>query len=96
MDRKVNCWEHRRCGREPGGARAAELGVCPAAVEGRLDGVHGGLNGGRACWAVEGTSCHKTLGAKFNDCLRCTFFGQVQEEEGRDFQLMAALRARLR
>ncbi len=26
----MNCWEFRKCGREEGGAKASELGVCPA------------------------------------------------------------------
>ena len=47
-----NCWEHKKCGREPGGSETESLGVCPAAVESRLDGVHGGRNAGRACWIV--------------------------------------------
>ena len=50
--RAINCWEYWGCGRESGGVNAIEEGVCPAARETRLDGVHGGRNGGRACWAV--------------------------------------------
>jgi hypothetical protein len=26
----VNCWEFKKCGMEKGGAKATELGVCPA------------------------------------------------------------------
>lgn len=29
---KKNCRYHTGCGRTPGGRRAAELGICPAAV----------------------------------------------------------------
>ena len=56
-DVKLNCWEFKRCGREPGGMNSRELGVCPAASETRVDGANGGHNGGRACWAVAGTLC---------------------------------------
>ena len=28
----INCWEVKKCGREPGGAKVAELGVCPAST----------------------------------------------------------------
>ena len=54
---KLNCWEHKRCGRELGGINSKELGICPATVEPRLNGVNSGKNGGRACWAVAGTLC---------------------------------------
>jgi len=32
-DKKKNCWEFMKCGREPGGVNAIELGVCRAATE---------------------------------------------------------------
>ena len=96
MAAQENCWENRHCGREPGGARAHLLGVCPAATETRLDEINGGDNGGRSCWAVEGTSCHETLGNKFTDCLHCEFLIQVQDEEGSNFQIMRRQRERLR
>ncbi len=95
MAARQNCWEYRHCGREPGGAHVDELGVCPAAVEERLDGVNGGHNGGRACWAVEDTRCYATLGAKFSDCLKCDFLLKVQDEEVSTFQLMGGVRERL-
>ena len=41
----------------PGGRRVEECGVCPAAVEERLDGVLGGVNAGRSCWMVVGAFC---------------------------------------
>jgi hypothetical protein len=28
--KKLNCWEVKKCGREPGGVKVKELGVCPA------------------------------------------------------------------
>jgi len=95
MAGRQNCWEYRECGREPGGDRVEELGVCPAAAEGRLDGVNGGHNGGRACWAVEDTLCYSSIGAKFSNCLHCDFLLKVQDEEVATFQLMEGVRDRL-
>ncbi len=55
--KKLNCWEMKNCGREPGGAHANNLGICSATVETRLDGIHDGRNAGRSCWVVAGTPC---------------------------------------
>ncbi len=83
---KQNCWEFKKCGREPGGAKAKELGVCPAATEERTDGVNGGRNGGRACWAITGTLCggkaQGTFASKVGNCLKCEFYQTVGAEEG--------------
>jgi len=29
MKECLNCWEFKKCGREPGGEKASELGICP-------------------------------------------------------------------
>jgi hypothetical protein len=83
---KMNCWQVKNCGRQPGGAKVAELGVCPAAGEKALTGVNGGLNGGRACWAIAGTLCGgKVQGSyamKLTNCMQCAFYKQVADEEG--------------
>ena len=75
--RPLNCWEFKKCGREPGGAKAEELGVCQAAIESRVDEVNRGKNGGRSCWAVTGTLCggevQGTFAAKLGNCLMCDF-----------------------
>ena len=96
--RPLNCWEARACGREPGGAKVDEMGVCPAATESRLHGCNRGSNGGRACWAVPNTECAKTFNTveKFTHCLQCAFFNRVDEEEGRNFEVMGLLREKLR
>jgi len=62
---KKNCWEIKKCGRETGGAKTRELGVCIASAEKRLDGVNGGKNAGRACWGVSGTLCGGTVQGSF-------------------------------
>lgn len=83
---KVNCWEFKKCGREPGGSKASELGMCPAATESRLDGTNSGSNGGRACWGLAGTLCggkvQGTFASKVGNCLKCDFYQLVGQEEG--------------
>ena len=83
---KKNCWEVKGCGREPGGVKAKELGVCVAATEKRVDGVNEGKNAGRACWAVTGTFCggkvQGSFASKVMNCMNCDFYRQVEKEEG--------------
>jgi signal transduction histidine kinase len=79
-----NCWEFKKCGREPGGVHVHELGVCPAATVTRVDGVNDGKNGGRTCWAIAGTMCSGrvlgTYAAKMTDCQACEFYQQIQRD----------------
>ncbi len=93
--KKPNCWEYKKCGREPGGIKVHELGVCPSAIESGLDGTHGGKNAGRACWVVAGTFCggkeQGTFAQKYGNCVICDFFKMVKEAEGPDFTLSADL-----
>ncbi len=97
---KVNCWEFKKCGRQPQGKNVAELGLCPAAVEDRLDGEHDGVNGGRACWVVAGTLCkgevQGTFAEKFKSCEQCAFYLKVKKEEWPSFKLSVTLRAKIR
>ena len=90
MRKKLNCWEFKKCGREPGGENADKLGVCPAATKKRYDGLHGGDNAGRACWLVAGTMCkgkvQGTFAMKYKDCAICDFYCRVKEEEGIGFR----------
>ena len=64
---RLNCWEFEQCGREAGGAKAAELGVCPAYPD------HG-----RACASVAGTLCggqaQGTFAQKVGTCRQCEFY----------------------
>jgi len=86
---KKNCWEHKKCGREPEGEKAHELGVCPATVEERLDGTHAGKNGGRTCWVVAGSLCggnvQGTFAEKYGSCMKCDFYKSVRKDENGDF-----------
>ena len=82
---KKNCWEYKRCGRQPGGERVKELGVCPVTTHAQLSGVHGGSYAGRACWVVAGSLCGGRIqGAyaqKLANCWRCDFMNAVKQEE---------------
>ncbi|OGW35198.1 MAG: hypothetical protein A2010_10345 [Nitrospirae bacterium GWD2_57_9] len=82
---KLNCWEFKKCGRQPGGDRAKELGICPVTTHGELTGVHGGTHAGRACWVVAGSLCGGRIqGAyaqKLTNCWRCDFMNAVKQEE---------------
>ncbi len=95
---RKNCWEVKRCGRQPGGHRAHE-GICPVATEHRLHGVHGGKNAGRSCWIVAGSLCgDRTQGdftGKFDNCSRCPFFDQVRKDEGGRYQMAITLLQRI-
>ncbi|MCC6443168.1 MAG: hypothetical protein IT210_06900 [Armatimonadetes bacterium] len=67
----MNCWEFHRCGREAGGDRVAELGVCPAYPD------HG-----QQCFRLVGTFCRGkvqgTRATKLMTCLRCDFHRSLQ------------------
>ncbi len=81
-----NCWEFKKCGREPGGPKVNELGVCAASTEARVEGINHGKNGGRCCWAIAGTLCkgvkQGVFAQKLENCMKCDFYQQVREEEG--------------
>ncbi len=92
---KKNCWEFKKCGREVGGMKARELGVCPSATAVKFNGVHGGTHGGRACWVVAGTYCKgETQGSfadKHHECFKCDFYAYVKSHEKAQFILTAKL-----
>lgn len=85
----LNCWEVKNCGRQPGGAKTAELGICPAATDSKVSGINGGKNGGRICWALAGTLCggkvQGTFVQKVGNCMTCEFYTQVRSEQGSAF-----------
>ncbi len=65
--RLLNCWEFKRCGREAGGAKAGEFGVCPAYPD------HG-----HDCASMAGTLCGGTVQGSFaqkiSNCRQCEFY----------------------
>lgn len=84
--KKENCWEFKKCGREPGGEKVKEMGICPGATDTSADGLNDGKNAGRICWAVAGTFCggvvQGTFAQKQVSCMSCDFYKKVKEEEG--------------
>lgn len=88
---KTNCWEYKKCGRQPNGKNVNSLGICPAATEIKLNNIHEGRNAGRACWVVSGTFCkgeiQGTFAKKFSNCKECDFYKKVKEEEGINFKI---------
>ena len=97
---KLNCWEFKKCGRQPQGLHVKDKGLCPAAAEDALDGIHSGTNAGRACWVVSGTLCkgavQGTFAQKFKNCEICDFYQNVRKEEFPDFCLSAVLLGKTR
>jgi hypothetical protein len=92
--KKKNCWEFKKCGREPGGRKASEFGICPATTSNVANGINEGKNGGRICWAIAGTYCinmingskkvQGTFAKKRFFCTTCDFFKSVEKEQGAD------------
>jgi hypothetical protein len=83
---KKNCWEFKKCGREPGGANVAASGVCPAANEAAIAETNSGKNGCRACWAINGKFSRELVPGsppnRLGDCLQCDFLKQNENEDG--------------
>ena len=86
-----NCWEVKKCGRQPGGAKLHELGVCPAATDAAHNGVNGGKNAGRFCWVIAGTLCGGKVQGEFAEkrmsCMTCDYYLQVKREQAGQFVL---------
>ena len=96
--KKLNCWEVKQCGCSPGGVNVDKSGPCPASTIDTVKGMNGGHNGGRACWAIDGTCCKKQgarFPEKFSKCLDCSFYMQVWNEEGVHFHGVRAIRRKL-
>ena len=98
--KKTNCWEFKGCGRQAGGNKVKELGMCPASTEQRLDGIHGGYCAGRACWVVAGTLCggavQGSFAKKFGNCEQCDFYTAVRRDEGLKFKISTMLLSHIR
>lgn len=93
---KKNCWEVKACER-----CKLILGgnSCPVCRETKLHGVHGGVNGGRACWTIPHTKCgdnaQGSFGCMFANCMACDFYTMVKEEEKESFQLSSTILSKL-
>ncbi len=86
MERAENCWEFKKCGREPGGEKEEQLGVCQAAIATFANGLNGGINGGRICWAITGKFSNNRV-----QCVNCDFFNLLEKEEtGQAFSFISS------
>ncbi len=98
--RKLNCWEYKKCGRQPQGPRIRDMGLCPASIEVALDDTHEGTNAGRVCWVISGTLCkgevQGTFAHKYKNCESCDFYQLVRREEGPNFIYSIVLLGKLR
>ena len=78
----------------------ADLGICPVAEATALNGLHGGHDGGRACWSIGGSFCggkvQGTFACKIKNCQNCDFYHLVQIEEGDRFASIDSIMNRLR
>jgi hypothetical protein len=63
----MNCWEFTECGREAGGAKVREFGVCPAYPN---DGTHCALVAGTLC----GGEVQGSFALKLSSCMKCEFY----------------------
>ncbi len=90
LEHKRNCWDVMRCGQSPDNGKRPRK-RCPACTELFLNGIHGGKNGGRACWALSETTCGGKRQGSFEKkqhiCRACPFYSQVMQEEGSDHML---------
>lgn len=97
---KKNCWEFKNCGRQPNGSKVADLGICSAATETRVNGMNNGVNGGRACWAITGTLCggkvQGSFATKLTNCMACDFYQLVESEESENHESSKSILARLK
>jgi len=97
---KLNCWEFKSCGRQPGGKYEHALGRCPVTMEKSLDGVHDGVTAGRACWVVAGTLCNGeiqgTFAQGYKKCEECDFYMKVYNEECSSFRSSAELLSKIK
>ncbi|MBV6342016.1 hypothetical protein HWQ67_10500 [Candidatus Magnetobacterium casensis] len=82
---KQNCWEYKLCGRQPGGKNADKFGICPVTTAEAFDGLHGGTNAGRACWAVAvplaDSDTKGGIANKIKHCTTCSFHQLVINQE---------------
>lgn len=61
--RKINCWDFVKCGREFGGEKVTEMGVCPASI----DISANGLNDGKKVEDSVGLLQEHFVGKKYRD-----------------------------
>ena len=63
----MNCWEFKKCGRESGGLKASELGICPAYPD-------NGTQCARAAGTLCGGKVQGSFASKLVNCMQCDFY----------------------
>jgi len=85
MTRKLNCWEFRNCGMEPGGVFSKIHGACPVSLSMKHDGRNGGRAAGRVCWEImdNPNKLQSEPSCRSNriPCCQCSFYNRVNYEE---------------
>ncbi|MBU1702542.1 MAG: hypothetical protein KJ970_06890 [Candidatus Eisenbacteria bacterium] len=80
----MNCWELKKCGREPGGFQVDDLGVCPAAAAAWEPSSDKG-DRSRHCWDIAGTLSggivEGSFAVKLMNCAVCDVFLTIQQVE---------------
>jgi hypothetical protein len=90
MAHKLNCWEYKSCGRQPGGLLANEYGICPVARALDLDGTNDGQAGGRVCWRVHSRMANRKADNDLpilTPCQKCDFYRRVLHEQADSIRL---------
>ncbi len=81
-----DCWEFFQCGREIGGEKVEELGICPAVTASERDGNCSDKNGDRGCAFISGNFCNGVNQGSLKDeeinCIQCVFFRMVSLNDG--------------
>ncbi|XCN75156.1 MAG: two-CW domain-containing protein [Candidatus Electrothrix aestuarii] len=84
-DNRMNCWEFKQCGREPGGSNIEKYGSCSVPVSVEHNGINNGKNGGRSCWILREAACEKIMRAcrvdEIKECRQCRFHIHVKKSE---------------
>ncbi|MCI5219061.1 MAG: hypothetical protein D3914_07680 [Candidatus Electrothrix sp. LOE2] len=84
-ENRINCWEFKKCGREPGGRNIEKYGCCSVPVSIEYDGMNNGKNGGRSCWILRESACEKIMRAcrvdEIKECRQCHFHTYVRKTE---------------
>jgi hypothetical protein len=83
-DTGLNCWEYKKCGREPGGKYVEKYGICLVAIEKNCDGLNGGKNGGRSCWLWRESACAKIMKKSsiqnIRECRACAVYNSIKSK----------------
>ncbi|MCI5148900.1 MAG: hypothetical protein D3916_05850 [Candidatus Electrothrix sp. MAN1_4] len=82
-DSKIDCWEFKKCGREPGGKNIEKYGLCSLVVSLEDNKINNKRNGERLCWSLRESACEGIMREccvnEIKECRQCTFYIFLQE-----------------